>query len=221
MLVNAAAQAADGNQPGLPAGDGGTPAAKVQGDGNTAVPKTFTQEQLDRILADERKETERKAAEWKRKAKEFDELQNAKQQKELADLPELERLKAQLAELAPHKERATQYETAVGDILKARIEAIPPEKRRLVEALPESMSTLDKLKWIEAAGAELFGAVPQSLGAPQSGRVGSAASDPLMERAVQSVQRIKPWLRADSLEYKAAVARAYEELKAMNGSAQK
>ncbi len=116
--------------------------------------KTFTQAELNAIIAERLEKAQKKFADYddlKKKAAKFDE-------QEQANLSELEKAKQRIEQLTPLetealtlREKVQAYEQAEEKRLKTMLEGIPKEKHKLI---PDGLSTPQKLAWLEVATAE-------------------------------------------------------------------
>jgi hypothetical protein len=111
-------------------------------------------------------------------------------QADLAKLDETERLKVELDEHKPFKEKAQAYESKMLALLDIEIEKIPEERKTLI---PEGLNIADRLDWIVKNRSFLVGntqaARPKASGAPPAGGNGP-----------------KPDRLHDGIEYESAVA---------------
>lgn len=86
-------------------------------------------------------------------------LEKEKLQQGLEEKQEWERLAKERAgeieSLKPMAEKVEAYEDLIGDLLESKLTALGEKAERFVSALPEGMTSYDKLKWL-ADNAELF-----------------------------------------------------------------
>lgn len=170
----------------------------------TASVKTFTQEEVNRLMAKELKPL-------KEVKSEYEKLLAEKQKQKDAELTELEKLQKRIGELEPYESQAKEYESELSEIVAARIALIPEDKKSLV---PE-YSSAKLLKWLDANEKLLFGGLERP-SAPQGGRPPLGTPDTLMAKAEEKVRTIYAHDRfcvPGSDKWKAAVERIYQELK--------
>lgn len=95
------------------------------------------------------------------------------ERKELAASAEFEKLAqmhaTRVTELEPFEAEATAYRTLITGFLKDRVKVLGDAAKKAVGALPEGLSDLDKLNWLDA-NQELF-----SVEGPSGARVGTPA----------------------------------------------
>jgi hypothetical protein len=205
MADESAAKAADGTQPGQAAGDGGI-----------ATPKTFVQEEVDRIVAKTRREEEKRFSEAIQKAKQFDELQGKQKEKEDADKSELQKLQEEKARLTAESEHGKKLQETLDKILTKKLESIPEDKRSLVEELRGKLSSEDLLEWIEAHGEILFGKQAGGPFAPPGGKPPAGPADPDRVRAENIVKMgygPKDPIWKDAARLEAKIADTLEQMK--------
>lgn len=113
----------------------------------TEAAKTFTQEEVNRILAKELKP-------YKESKTAYEKILEEQQQKKDAELTEVQRLQKRVEELTPYETQAKEYETDLKSIVDARTALVPADKLSLV---PTGYSPAQLLKWYDANDKLLFG----------------------------------------------------------------
>lgn len=189
----------------------GTSTAQATEGKETATPKTFLQEDVDRIVQKEKREWEKQASDYKTKAKEYDALAAKLKEKEEADLSESDKLKKRLAELEPLSAKVKEYEETFTTLLDQKLEQVPEDKRWLVPDLPPRQ----KLTWLENAfAAGLFGAA-NGIGSPPSGKPPQEKPDALMALAEEKVKKFYgETIKPGSEQWKAKVHSVHQQLTA-------
>lgn len=162
--------------------------------------RTFTQEEVNRLIAKELKP-------FKEAKSELEKIQKAQKEKEEAELTELDKLKRELGEATPYKERASKLEEALATYLEAEIERIPEDLRGLI---PDELGVESKLAYI-AKNRERLMSQPNT---PQGPRVTNSVNgkvDALMQQATQEAEEL---CKGKPKEYtEAFIKRRYESLK--------
>jgi seryl-tRNA synthetase len=157
-----------------PNGAGGTQAAQPLVTVQPDAQKTFTQEELTRIVRREIEEERKKNKPLLDKAEQYDALQKQIQEKQQAEMSELERVKSEKAELEPFKGQAESYANTIKELIAEEISAIPDENKSII---PEGMPDIQLYKWL-VKNRKLTGGPPQTLAAPSGGRIASHQADP-------------------------------------------
>lgn len=187
-------------------GDGQEPKTKVQGDAGTEPAKTFTQEDIDRIVAKELKP-------FKAMKADLEKLQKEKQEKEQAELSELDKLKIELEETRKYKSVATEYEETLSELLEAKKLKVPEDKQSLI---PAGLSQVALWKWYEQNEQLLFGA-KLSPSSPAGGKPPTGPADTLRAQAEEKVrimyQHDRRFADESGERFKAAVDRVVAEMK--------
>lgn len=195
-----------------PNGAEGTPPSNELGAAPTAGAITFTDEQQAKIaeIKAQHLSSYKKSQEYKElhaKALQAEELLKKQKEKEEAELTELDKLKRELGEVSPYKERAAKLEETLATYLEAEIERIPEDLRGLI---PDELSVESKLAYI-AKNRERLMSQPNT---PQGPRVTNSANgkvDSLMQQATQEAEEL---CKGKSKEYtEAFIKRRYESLK--------
>ena len=168
IITNAAPST--GGEPGTNALDGAVNGTGTQPE--TAAEKKFSQAEVNRMMAEDRRKTKAAADEAQRiKAGEFEALATERKTRLDETEAELERLKQQNA----------AYETRLETDLKARIKALPEEMRDLVagETLDARAASLDK---VEAAAKKLI--AQRTPGTPSGPRGNGGSTGNTMEKLI-------------------------------------
>lgn len=129
----------------------------------------FTDEQqayIDKLVGQARQEGRKSGSE---KAKqELAEKERKELEASLEESQEWKRLAKEradkIAELEPLSEKLEAYQGVVEGLLKSKVEELDAEK--VVKALPEQMTDLEKLNWL-TENAELFGGGASDPGTPR------------------------------------------------------
>ena len=108
--------------------------------------KTFSQEQLNQIIADRLK-----------KYQDYEDLKKFKETAEQANLTELEKLQNKIKELEPVQEQMKSAQKTLEKMLEAQMESIDEDKRALI---PKSFSVTEKLNYISQNSAFLMNGKP-------------------------------------------------------------
>lgn len=168
---------------------------------NTATEgRTFTQEEVSRLIAKELKP-------YKEARTELEKIQKAQKEKEEAELSELEKLKRELSETSPFKERVSKLEETLATYLEAEIERIPEELRGLI---PDELSVESKLAYIAKNRDRLMSQSNTSQG-PRVTNGTFGKIDTLLEKAKQEAEI---YCAGKSEEHKNAyIRRRHEQLK--------
>jgi hypothetical protein len=143
---------------GLTPNEGQEPEAPEAGQAPAEAEKTFSESYV--------KELRDEAASWRKKLRELEADAEKRQQADAdaakAKLKEQEKWRelaeaseAKLQELEPLQAKVTQFEALVTEMLEARLTEFGDAGKKAVEALPEGLSDLDKLNWLNA-NVELF-----------------------------------------------------------------
>ena len=138
------------------AGAEGSDTPTAENAGNGSQPPTFTQADLDRILADRLSRQEKKLR------RELEEATDKAKEKELADAAEwqtlaekrqaqISKLEAKLGELEKQAETAEKYGAALSTYVEKLSANVPPE----ITALLDKMDAADRLAWL-TSNAEKF-----------------------------------------------------------------
>lgn len=180
------------------AGAGGAPAAQTTGDatGQPVPPEgtaqdggeqaaAFSQADLNRILAQERRLWQKQQEEAATRARQQAEDEARAKQGEYQQLAEQRatRLTQMETEQQQASERLTAYQTAMEQQLKARLRALPEE----IRAMDPGGDVLQRYDWVakaEAAAQKL--AVQRTPGTP-SGPEGTGGSQVLSNGSVESI----------------------------------
>lgn len=189
-------------------GDGQTTGAKVAEGAGTEAAKTFTQDELNRILAKEQSKWKREHSDAFAKATEFEKLQQELKQKQEAELSELEKLTRERDTLTPFKERSIALEGTLKTYLDAEIERIPEELRELI---PSELSVEKQLEYIAKNRARLMNQ-PNIQRGPSVNNPLLGKPDLLLEQATKEAEDVcrgKPQAFKDSF-----IARRVETLRA-------
>ena len=177
-------------------GEVNTDPKKVASD--TPSAKTYSEDEFNKATAAIRREEEKKASDYKKKAAEFDALQAKQKEKEQAELSELEKLKSQINDLTPFKTKSEEYEQTISEILEAELLEIPQENKSFVDALP-SMSPLQKLKWLRANADKLYNGKVHTA-APAGGRTATDKPDEALVKATAIVDKYNGHLKGEARE---------------------
>lgn len=157
--------------------------SKDSGGAGTEAPKTFTQEELNRIIAKESKKWEKEHSEVFNKATEYDKLQKQIKEKEQSELSENELLKRQLAELQPVTEKAKAYEEYIAKQFEELTSELSEEDKETVESL--SVSITEKIALAKRLIAKPN---PTQNGPARANSPASKGSDPLLEKVKQEAE---------------------------------
>lgn len=180
----------------------------------TGTAQTFSQDDVNRIAAEERRKTEERFKDSAEKARLWDAYESDRKKKEDAEKPELERLRSQVSDLTPFKTRAEEQDAAIKAVVDAKIAAIPAEKKTLV---PEGLSNWRLFQWLEANATLLFGttaAAAPGVGAPAGGKPPEGTADPLRSEAEAKMKIMYPLLKPGTEPYKAKAEQVYQSIKA-------
>lgn len=180
---------------------------QAQGAG-TETAKTFSQEELNRIL---KREIDKEVKPFKEKATAYDKLLEDEKAKKTAELSELEKLKLENTELTKYKTVAEEYEASISATVKAKIEAIPEERKSLV---PEGLSNAKLLEWLEKNSKILAetGEPVTTHAAPTGGKPPSGKTGTVRQQAIEKTARYYPNMNRESDEFKARVDRIEKQL---------
>lgn len=145
--------------------------------------KTFTQDDINRIIAKESKKWEKEHSDVFTKATEYEKLQKQLTEKEQSELTENERLKNQLKEFQTVSEKAKAYEEFIAKQFEELTSELSDEDKETIESL--SVSITEKI-----ALAKRLSIKPQSIqnGAARAGNPASKGSDPLLEKVKQEAE---------------------------------
>lgn len=166
--------------------------------------RTFTQEEVNRLIAKELKP-------FKEAKSELEKIQKAQKEKEEAELTELDKLKRELGEATPYKERASKLEETLATYLEAEIERIPEDLRVLI---PDELGVESKLAYI-AKNRERLMSQPNTPQGPRVTNSSMATPDKLKAEAIEKVRRYYPREVEGSASWNAKVERVYSEIKAL------
>jgi len=140
---------------------------KKDNDGGDDGEKLFTQKQMNdlvgkaRVKAREKAESDAKTKADADKATAEQASMVAKQEwKALAD-----QRQARIAELEPLEAQVKAYEGLIAGMLKDRVKELGETAQKAVGALPESMSPVERLAWLET-NIDLFPATGAEVGTP-------------------------------------------------------
>lgn len=172
---------------------------------NTATEgRTFTQEEVSRLIAKELKP-------FKEARTELEKIQKAQKEKEEAELSELEKLKRELSETSPFKERATKLEETLATYLDAEIQRIPEELRGLI---PDELSVESKLAYI-AKNRERLMNQPNTPQGPRVTNGSMGTPDKIKAEAIEKVKLYYPNEIEGSPSWTAKVERVCNTLKSL------
>lgn len=131
---------------------------------------TFTEEQQELV--------NKRIAEAKHKERQKVKDEMATSQAQLKEQAEREKLaadgkwqelvathEARISELEPFQAQAEAYQSLIEDMLKSKIKDLGDAAKTAIAGLPESLSALDKLNWLNK-NAELFTTPGGSVGTP-------------------------------------------------------
>jgi len=129
----------------------------------------LTQEQVNKLVGEARKEG-RKAGIQKakeeleaQKRKDLEQsLEKSEEWKQLAD----ERA-SKLAEMEPLAEQVEGYKEVIAALLSDKVEALGDRAKAAVEALPDSLTDLDKLNWLRSNAGLFSGEEAENPGTPK------------------------------------------------------
>jgi hypothetical protein len=159
--------------------------------GDTSTP-TFSPEQQEfvnqlvgKARVEGRTSAEKELADKQAKAKAAEETATLEQNREFETLSKQQA--ARIASLEPLEATLEEYKGAIETIFKARLKTLSDKARKAVEALPESLSVLEKLSWV-TKNEDLFKEESKSVGTPRRGKtvvpdVGEKTSRFLRSRA--------------------------------------
>jgi hypothetical protein len=164
----------------------GTATAAVNA-GATSDTRTFTQAELDQIISARLAEHQKRSAAQLKAAADKSEQDRLTAQGEYKTLAE--KAQARVAELEPLSERIAAYEATITGLLKVRLDGLPSEARKAVDALPGNPSPLDRLNWVEANAALFTRTAPPSINA-RDGQAGALPADP-KEREAEIRRRFR------------------------------
>lgn len=196
------------NETNRESGDDLKPEVKENGEAVTEAAKTYTQEDINRILAKELKP-------FKAIKTEYEKLQQAQKEKEQAELSELDKLKQQLKELEGFKITASEYEETFTELIQERVAMIPDDKKSLI---PEGYSNAKLLKWLGQNEKLLGISGVTSPSSPTGGKPPTGPADTLQAKAEEKVRVMYAHDRSmieGSDKWKLAVERVKTQLKAL------
>ncbi|MRX54693.1 scaffolding protein [Bacillus idriensis] len=147
---------------------------------NKPSEKTFTQAELDDILAKRLKREKEKAAELDEKLKRLEEYEKAEAERKKAEMSEAERLKAEKEEASKRAEEATEQAKKAGEAANARI--INTEIRSIARSL-NANDPSDVLALLDKSVIEI----------DSDGNVNG------VEEAVKILKEAKPWMFKQSI----------------------
>lgn len=142
---------------------------------DTPAEKTFSQAELEEILAKRLKREKEKQAELDAKLKRLEEFEKAEEERKKAEMSEAERLKAEKEEAAKKAEEATEQAKKAQESANQRI--LNTEIRSVARAL-NANDPADVLALLDKSGIEM----------DDEGNVVG------VEEAVKSLKEAKPWM---------------------------
>lgn len=134
--------------------------------------RTFTQEEVNRLIAKELKP-------FKEIKSEYEKIQKVMKDREELELSELEKLKKQLDETTPFKDRYEKLENTLKEYLEQELERIPEDMRSLVPDL----SVENQLAYISKNRDKLYAKTNQIGGAARTTQSATSSPDPIREKA--------------------------------------
>jgi len=182
---------------------------KEKGDAGTETQKTFTQEDINRIIAKESKKWEKEQSETLTKAKEFDKLQEKLKQQQEAELTEIQKLQKERDELLPLKEKATALEQYVKSQYEELASELSDEEKEKIETL--SIPYTEKLSLAKLLLSKQ-GAPQIQNGAARASANATASPDKLTALAESQMAKIWPKEVKGSDSYKVKLERIKAEL---------
>lgn len=153
-------------QEGTTASEEATQSARTEG------AKTFTQEEVNRLISKEVKP-------YKELKSELEKLREEKKQKEESEKSELEKMQTRVDELTPYKERYESLESYVSAELESIMSELSDEDRATVESL--SVPVTEKI----ALGKRFLKTEAKPNGAAREGSKQSAATNTVEAQARQ------------------------------------
>lgn len=132
--------------------------------------KTFTQEELNTLIGEARiKAREKAKSEFSAQSTKDKE---AAERSMMASKEEWQKLaathEARVTELEPLEQRVQAYETVIDGMLVAKVKELGDNAKKAVAGLPEAMSPLGKLEWLND-NSNLFESIEPIVGTPKGG----------------------------------------------------
>lgn len=186
--------------------------SKETGGAGTEAPKTFTQEDINRIIAKESKKWEKEHSDVFTKATEFEKLQEKLKQQQDAELSEVQRLQKERDELLPHKTKAETYEKYISTQYEELASELSEEDRETLNEL--SVSITEKLSLAKRLLAK-SGTTQIQNGAARASASATASPDKLTALAEEKMSTFWPREVKGSDSYKVKLERIKAELKAL------
>ena len=186
--------------------------SKDKGGESTADSKTFTQDDLNRIIAKEEKKWKSTHGEVFTKAAEFEKLQEKLKQQQDAELSEIQKLQKERDELLPHKTKAETYEKYISTQYEELASELSEEDRETLNEL--SVSITEKLSLAKRLLAK-SGVAPLPNGAARASASATASPDKLTALAEEKMSTFWPREVKGSESYKTKLERIKAELKAL------
>lgn len=185
---------------------------KEKGDTGTE-PKTFTQEDINRIIAKESKKWEREHSEVFTKASEYEKLQKQIKEKQDAELSEIQKLQKERDELLPLKEKATALEQYVKSQYEELASELSEEEREKIENL--SLPYTEKLSLAKLLLSKSGTSQQLQNGAARASAGATASPDKLTALAEEKMKTFWPREVKGSESYKRKLERIKAELAAL------
>lgn len=182
---------------------------KEQAASATEAEKKFTQDDINRILAKESKKWEKEHSDVFTKAGEFEKLQKQLQEKQDAELSEIQKLQKERDELLPIKEKAIALEQYVKSQYEELASELSEEEQEKIETLSipytEKLSLAKLLLTKHGNQQVLNGAARASAGV-------AASPDKLTAMAEEKMKTYYPREAKGSESYKMKLERIKESL---------
>ena len=187
---------------------------KDSGGAGTEAPKTFTQEDINRIIAKESKKWEREHSEVFNKATEYEKLQEKLKQQQEAELSEIQKLQKERDELLPHKTKAETYEKYISTQYEELASELSEEDRETLNEL--SVSITEKLSLAKRLLSKQGNTQTQiQNGAARAASHAMQAPDKLTAQAEQLMSDTWPKEIKGSESYKVKLERIKEQIRSL------
>lgn len=185
--------------------------SKEKGGESTADSKTFTQDDLNRIIAKEEKKWKSTHSEVFTKASEYEKLQEQINKQKESELSEIQKLQKERDELLPLKGKAESYEQFIKTQYEELASELSEEDKETLDAL--SVPVTEKLSLAKRLLAKTVDTRPN--GAARASASAIASTDKLTALAVEKMQTYYPREVIGSDSYKVKLERIKAELKAL------
>lgn len=164
--------------------------------------RTFTQEEVNRLIAKELKP-------FKEIKSEYEKIQQQIKTQQDAEKTELQKALEEVQRLSSYESKATSYETVLSEILEKELESIPEEFRARI---PEELSVSSKLKYI-ASNRDWLIEKHSTNGQARTTQMATKNPDHVMNKAIEQMSKIWPRVLVGSDEYKRKLDGIYSAMK--------